>query len=450
MDLHYIQGVEALRAGDLRGAIRLLRPLTLTPPGKGEAHYHLALALRLHGDLAGAVSAMRRAVSLLPSLAAPQTQLGALLQLQGDLAGALACYRTAVAVDPTHGVSWYHLAIGLVQTGEGAEGMGHLRHALALGLPPLLEERAQGQLAELQIPGESKPPTLCSAPMYSEILGPSSLSAAPSSAAPSSAAPPSPAPPSHAPPSPAPPSAPSDAPRATGPRIVALTGAGISAESGLQTRKDLWKRYPRDEAVSIWKFHENPAMLWSVVADFLGSGGHEPNEAHRALARLPGMAGIITQNVDGLHQQAHREVHSVEAPYPILEFHGTLGRTLCHDCGRDAGRSSLEQVGGALPPRCAGCGGVVRPDVVLFGEPIAPAVQAGALALVRSCDVLLVVGCAMDVAPASELPRIARTHGARVIEFKRTPSRLGRTLETLLWPGPAVTSLPELERRWSR
>lgn len=426
MDLHYIQGVEALRAGDLRGAIQLLRPLTLTPPGKGEAHYHLALALRLHGDLAGAVSAMRRAVSLLPSLAAPQTQLGALLQLQGDLAGALACYRTAVAVDPTHSISWYHLAIGLVQTGEGAEGVGHLQHALALGLPPLLEERARGQLAELQFPGESKPPTLCSAPMYSEILGPS--------------------PPSPAPPSPAPP----DAPRATGPRIVALTGAGISAESGLQTRKDLWKRYPRDEAVSIWKFHENPAMLWSVVADFLGSGGHEPNEAHRALARLPGVAGIITQNVDGLHQRAHREVHSVEAPYPILEFHGTLGRTLCHDCGRDAGRSALEQVGGALPPRCAGCGGVVRPDVVLFGEPIAPAVQAGALALVRSCDVLLVVGCAMDVAPASELPRVARDHGARVIEFKRTPSRLGRTLETLLWPGPAVTSLPELERRWSR
>lgn len=423
MEFQYIEGVEALRAGDLRAALRLLKPLAAVLPRKGEVHYHLALALRLHGDLGGAVASMRRAVSLLPSLAAPQAQLGALLQLQGDFAAALACYRTAVAVDPGHAISWYHLGVGLAQHGERSEGASCLRHALALGLPSLLEERARAQLTELQLSSTSKPPALCSAPMFSEILGP------------------------------APPSAPQpEATRTSSPhpRVVALTGAGISAESGLQTRKDLWKRFQRDEAVSVWKFHDNPATLWAVIADFLGAGGHEPNEAHRALARLPGVAGIITQNVDGLHQQAHRQVHSVDAPYPILEFHGTLARTHCHDCGHETGRSSADYLGGSMPPRCVACGGVVRPDVVLFGEPIAPTVQAAAVALVRSCDVLLVVGCAMDVAPASELPHIARKHGAQVIEFKRTPSRLGRSLETLLWPGPAAASLPELERRWPR
>ncbi|MCU0659725.1 MAG: tetratricopeptide repeat protein [Polyangiaceae bacterium] len=414
--------MDALRSGDPREAIRRLEPLTRHPHAPGEAHYHLALALRLHGDLRGAIATMRRAVARLPGSAAPQTQLGALLQLAGDGDGAVACYRTAVAVDPGHGVSWYHLAIALVQTGERAEGEASLHRALALGLPLLLDERAKAQLAELRWPGENKPPTLCSAPMYTELLDP--------------------------------PGATSPARRreeAVGePRIVALTGAGISAGSGLATRKELWQRYPRDEAVSIWKFHENPAMLWGVVSDFLGSGGQEANEAHRALARLPGLRGIITQNVDGLHQRAHREVHGEEAPYPIVEFHGTLGRTMCHGCGQGTGKSSQQQLGGALPPRCEACGGVVRPDVVLFGEPVGPPVQRAALELVRSCEVLLVVGCAMDVAPASELPRVARGHGARVIEFKRTPSRLGRTLDTLLWPGSAVSSLPELERALTR
>jgi NAD-dependent deacetylase len=367
---------------------------------------------------------MRRAVALLPSLAAPQAQLGALLHVQGDLPAALACYRTAVALDATHAISWYFLAVGLVQADTFAEGLSCMRRALALGLPPLLAERALGQLAELQLPGRLKPPSLCSAPMFFELLGP----------APRPAPPPEPA-------------------RVSGdlPRVVALTGAGISAESGLSTRKDLWERYPRDEAVSVWRFQENPATLWEVIGDFLGSGGHHPCEAHRALARLPGLAGIITQNVDGLHQRAHREEHGVEAPYPVIELHGTLARTLCHRCGRDAERSALEHLGGALPPRCAACGGVVRPDVVLFGEPVAPGTLGEAAELARSCDVLLVVGCAMDVAPASELPRIARKAGARILEFKRTPSRLGRTLETLLCPGPASVTLPALEqagRRW--
>jgi NAD-dependent deacetylase len=419
VDEPFARGVEALRSGDPRAAVALLQPLARSPRGSGEVHYHLALALRLHGDRSAALAAMRRAVALLPSLAAPQAQLGALLHVQGDLPAALACYRTAVALDPTHAVSWYFLAVGLVQADAPAEGLASLERALALGLPPLLAERALGQLAELRLPGRIKPPSLCSAPMFFEILGPAPR-----------------------------PDPPMEAGRVSGdlPRIVALTGAGISAGSGLATRKDLWERYPRDEAVSVWRFHENPAMLWEVIGDFLGDGAHSPCEAHRALARLPGLAGILTQNVDGLHQRAHREEHGVEAPYPVIELHGTLARTLCHRCGRDAGRSAQEHLRAALPPRCVACGGVVRPDVVLFGEPVAARALGAAAELARSCDVLLVVGCAMDVAPASELPRIARKGGARVIEFKRTPSRLGRTLETLLWPGPASVTLPELER----
>jgi len=413
--LAHDEGLRVLGLGDPRAALAPLRLALALAPGLGPAHYHAALALRLLGDLPAATRHMRLAASLLPGAPHPQAQLGALLHLAGDLTAALACYRAAAALDPSHAVSRYHLALGLFAHGLVPEGSAQLCQAIALGLPPLLDHRARGQLADAAAPGPLAPPSLCSAPMATELLAPL-LAPAPA------------------------PAAPLRARKRAG--VVALTGAGLSAESGLRTRKELWRQHSRDDAVAIWKFHDNPAVLWGVIRDFLGEGGHRPNEAHRALARLAGLVGVITQNVDGLHQQAHRDEHGQEAPYPILELHGSLERTLCHGCGQGDGRPCSGYTQGPLPPRCPRCGGTIRPDVVLFGERVDPARAEAALRLVAGCELLLVVGCAMDVAPASELPRLARACGARVVEFKRSPSRLARSLDTTLVPGPASETLP--------
>lgn len=420
--LAHDEGLRVLGLGDPRAALAPLRLALALAPGLGPAHYHAALALRLLGDLPAAIHHMRLAASLLPGAPHPQTQLGALLHLAGDLTAALACYRAAAALDPSHAVSRYHLALGLVAHGLAPEGKAQLRQAIDLGLPLLLDQRARGQLADAAAPGPLAPPSLCSAPMATELLAPLLAPA----------------------PAPAPAAAPGGE---RGGGVVALTGAGLSAESGLRTRKELWRQHSRDDAVAIWKFQENPAVLWGVIRDFLGEGGHRPNEAHRALARLSGLAGVITQNVDGLHQQAHRDEHGQEAPYPILELHGSLDRTLCHGCGHRDGGPCSGYVRGPLPPRCPRCGGAIRPDVVLFGERVDPALAGAALRLVAGCSLLLVVGCAMDVAPASELPRLARACGARVVEFKRSPSRLARSLDTTLVPGPASGTLPAFLER---
>lgn len=185
-------------------------------------------------------------------------------------------------------------------------------------------------------------------------------------------------------------------------RIVVLTGAGCSAESGLATRKDLWKRFDKDDAVSIT--HGSLAMLWRVIEDFLGDDEAQPNPAHDVIASLPRVAAIITQNVDDLHQRAARIRHD---PAPIIELHGTLERTLCHDCGASRGARARELLRDPTPPRCLQCGRpTVRPDVVLFGEWVSRAALDESVRQASACHLLSIVGCAMDVAPASELPAI--------------------------------------------
>jgi NAD-dependent deacetylase len=222
--------------------------------------------------------------------------------------------------------------------------------------------------------------------------------------------------------------------------IVVLTGAGCSAESGLATRKDLWKRFDKDDAVSITSGSFD--ALWYVIEHFLGDDEPRPNPAHDVIASLPRVRAIITQNVDDLHQRAAR---SELDPVPVIELHGTLSRTHCHSCGADRAMSAQALVKRDDRQRCPKCDArAVRPSVVLFGECVPRAALEESVRLVSECDLLLVVGCAMDVAPASELPRIARAHGAVVLEVKRGPSRLARSLDTRWLAGTAATVLPAL------
>ncbi|EMA10169.1 NAD-dependent deacetylase [Haloarcula vallismortis] len=207
---------------------------------------------------------------------------------------------------------------------------------------------------------------------------------------------------------------------------VALTGAGVSTASGIPSfRGDdgIWERHdPAD-------FHRrrldaDPAGFWedrlSLREAIYGDVDPEPNAAHEALATLEStghIEAVLTQNVDGLHDAAGTD--------RVIELHGTHRRVVCDDCGhrRDAEAVFEAASGdGDLPPRCD-CGGVYRPDVVLFGEPMPDVAMNEAQRLARDSDVFLAVGSSLSVRPASLLPKIAAEADSTlvVMNYEETP-----------------------------
>lgn len=190
---------------------------------------------------------------------------------------------------------------------------------------------------------------------------------------------------------------------------VCVTGSGLSVESGLRTRQDLWNDplWNRDKCVSVSGFHQSPEDLWKLVQSFLSDVPNyvpEPNRNHHMLASLEVAGvlngGIITQNVDELHQRAGSK--------RVIELHGSLNRVVCNGCGQFHGTSAAHWlVANVLPPQCPLCRHVLRPDVVLFGEMVPrPHYEAASNLLSRS-DLVLVLGTACDVAPTSDLINLA-------------------------------------------
>ena len=212
-----------------------------------------------------------------------------------------------------------------------------------------------------------------------------------------------------------------------GDTVVALTGAGISAPSGVPTfRGDggVWDRFDEGQ-FAYGRFQRDPAGFWDdrvALQRELFGDDYEPNAAHEALAAM-GRAGdleaIVTQNTDGLHGDAAESIGAGttegEPDTPVLELHGNARRVRCHDCGR---RSDSEPIveraaAGELPPTCD-CGGVFKPDVVLFGEQLPGAAIQRARSLARASDVFLAIGSSLVVQPAASLPRLAADTGATV------------------------------------
>ncbi len=429
-------GARLLLAGDVPGALAALTRAVDSAPFDVNARFNRAIALRLRGDLPAARSEAEAVLRLGARHASALAHAGLLAQLTGDLDGAIERYREALTVDPSHRVSRYYLGMALRLRGENTAAIASLERALDPGgaaLPELVRERVRGQLHDALLAAPTGAParaTLCATSAVTEVMAPDDDEPRAASTLP-------------------------DEPydiagrevdvteaaallhRAQ--RVVALTGAGLSVASGLHTRKDLWRVYDRDDAVSVARFRERPWALWTVVRDFLGDNRHAPNAAHCVIARLPRLAGVITQNVDDLHQRA-----APSATYPIVELHGSLERVRCHACGLGVAMPSWAFVApdAPLPPRCAKCAGPLRPDVVLFGEQVSPSSIAQSVELVLGCDLLLVVGCAMDVAPASELPRLAARVGATVLELKRRRSRITDAVGARLLRGDAATTLP--------
>ena len=220
--------------------------------------------------------------------------------------------------------------------------------------------------------------------------------------------------------------------------VTVLTGAGISAESGIPTFRGeggLWRNFRPEQLATPAAFRRDPALVWEWYDWRRGLiGACAPNAAHEALAEMEAALSdftLITQNVDGLHQAAGSR--------NVLELHSNVWRMRCGGCGKvtEDRRVSLPEI----PPRCLACGGLLRPDVVWFGESLPSGVLEAAWAAAERCRLMLVIGTSAVVQPAASLPLVALRNGARLIEINPAETPLSAFAHEVL-RGPAAEVLP--------
>ena len=222
---------------------------------------------------------------------------------------------------------------------------------------------------------------------------------------------------------------------------IALTGAGISTPSGIpdfrSSRSGVWNFADPFDVASIWAFHDRPDAFYRWIRPLAQRiRDAQPNPAHRALAALEasgGLRAVITQNVDSLHQQAGSR--------RILELHGSIRTATCIDCPYHA---SAEALWSAVlqeerPAPCPVCGGWLKPDVVLFGEPLPQESLVAAQQEALACDVMLVVGTSLEVMPAADLPLLAKRRGARLILVNRDPTPYDHLMDIVIQADVAET-----------
>jgi len=227
-------------------------------------------------------------------------------------------------------------------------------------------------------------------------------------------------------------------------RGVALTGAGVSAESGIPTFRGaggLWTRYDPVKVASIDTFLADPTAYWQASRERGNIAlAARPNPGHLALAAMEAagrLVAVVTQNTDGLHQAAGTK--------RVVELHGS-GRTVeCLQCGRREPRSDVQaRLDVEMPPRCRGCGGThLKPTVVLFGEAMPPVAVQEAFELAEQADVMLVVGTSLVVYPAADVPVAAVRAGAAMIVVNAEPTPFDRLAEVVI-QGRAGEVLPEI------
>jgi NAD-dependent deacetylase len=221
-------------------------------------------------------------------------------------------------------------------------------------------------------------------------------------------------------------------------RVVAFTGAGISAESGVPTfRGDdgIWKKMRPEELASMNGFLRNPSLVWEwyqhrrTIVHAV-----EPNAGHRALVAMESIfpqVTVITQNIDNLHRRAGSTT--------VFELHGNIERNYCMKCGKMYKDLDIAEAGGV--PSCSTCGGVIRPDVVWFGEMLPDDQWAGSVRSCESADLFFSIGTSAVVYPAASLPFVARRAGAFLVEVNPEPTPLTESADEFL-QGPAGEILP--------
>ncbi|MGE4297859.1 MAG: NAD-dependent protein deacylase [Desulfovibrionaceae bacterium] len=225
--------------------------------------------------------------------------------------------------------------------------------------------------------------------------------------------------------------------------VIALTGAGVSVPSGIPDFRSpggLWTRFDPMEVATIDALRRSPRRVWEFLLDAAKLfGAARPNPAHEALAALEAagrLDAIITQNIDSLHQAAGSE--------RVIEFHGSGARYYCQSCREPHDPDLARALTSAdLPWRC-GCGGVIRPDFVFFGEAIPRAALSESFDLAQRADLCVIVGTSGEVAPANTIPYEVKRHGGKVMEIN-----LGRTeygpLADVRFDAPCEQVLPALK-----
>jgi NAD-dependent deacetylase len=222
-------------------------------------------------------------------------------------------------------------------------------------------------------------------------------------------------------------------------KTLALTGAGISVESGIpdfRSRGGLWERFDPMEYATIEAFRADPEKVWKMLEEVSALlDKARPNPAHTGLGRLQEMRllqAIITQNIDNLHQEGGAS--------RVIEYHGNANTLSCLRCNQ---RYNANEIEGQGPPKC-GCGQILKPDVVFFGEPIPLKALQESYELAAGCDTLLILGTSAEVAPANTLPQAAKEGGATVIEINVEATVLTNYLTDIFLQGKASEVVSQL------
>ncbi len=224
------------------------------------------------------------------------------------------------------------------------------------------------------------------------------------------------------------------------PPVVALTGSGISAESGIATfrgKGGIWSTYNPEEYATIDAFMQNPARVWKMLKELAHiTMEAQPNPAHTALAELEAMghlSAVITQNIDSLHQRAGSK--------QVIELHGNNRWLICLKCSKRhrVSQSLIEEI----PPLCQ-CGGILRPEVVFFHESLPHDAYQQAVEKSQQCGCMLVIGSSVQIFPASLMPILARQHDAIIIEINPEESHLTSEVSDIFIEGKAGDILPRI------
>ena len=222
--------------------------------------------------------------------------------------------------------------------------------------------------------------------------------------------------------------------------FVFLTGAGISKESGIPTfrgHEGLWRKYDPMILASISGFNKNPKLVWEFYKyrqELMCNCN--PNLGHRAITEFQKIKNsyILTQNIDGLHEKAGTK--------NIVELHGNILRRQCTECEF---QETIEQkIDQPLPPVCKLCKNILRPSVILFGEPLNPDKWKEAERLSSDCDVMFIVGTSLNVGPVNQLPLYAKRNGAILIEVNPEPTAVLNEIIDYSIQGSATEILPQL------
>ncbi len=231
-------------------------------------------------------------------------------------------------------------------------------------------------------------------------------------------------------------------------RAVVLTGAGISTPSGIPDFRSegsgLWSRAEPMEVASLSTFRTAPERFFKWFQPLAGQiFDAQPNPAHTALAdfeRAGHVRTILTQNIDGLHQKAGSQ--------NVVELHGTLRTMTCTNCFRQYAATPFLQpyIETGKIPQCPNCNGILKPDVILFGEQLPQSAWYEAERAARQCDLMMVAGSSLEVLPVARLPMLALDRGAHLIIINNTPTYLNVRADVIILDDVATT-LPKIAKR---